>query len=119
MDRRAFVIVLASAAFTMVSSAFGQGAPAQPAPPPGKGPRWGQQAEKEFRLGRGLGPQLMTEEEWKEHHTKMRTLTGEERDRYRQEIHDKMAERAKEKGITMPPGPRGPGGGPKGRGPSG
>jgi len=60
----------------------------------------------------------MTEEEWKEHQTKMRSLTGEERERYRQEIHDKMAERAKEKGITMPPGPHGPAGGPKGRAPS-
>ena len=60
----------------------------------------------------------MTEEEWKEHQGKMRSLTGEERERYRQEVHDKMVERAKEKGITMPAAPRGPAGGPKGRGPS-
>jgi len=51
--------------------------------PPKKGPRWGQQAEKEFRLGRGLGAQLVTEEEWKEHQRKMGSLTGEERERYR------------------------------------
>jgi hypothetical protein len=118
MDRRAFVIVLTGAAFVVAGSAFGQGAPAQPAPAQKKGPRWGQQADKEFRLGRGLGAQLMTEEEWKEHQTKMRTLNGEERERYRQEVHEKMVERAKEKGITMPAAPRGPAGGPKGRGPS-
>jgi hypothetical protein len=50
----------------------------------------------------------MTEEEWKEHQKKMRSLTGEERERYRQEVHDKMVQRAKEKGITMPAAPRGP-----------
>ena len=108
MDRRAFVIVVTGAAFALVGSAFAQGVPAQPAPAPKKGPRWGQQAEKDFRLGRGLGAQLMTEEEWKEHQKKMRSLTGEERERYRQEVHDKMVQRAKEKGITMPAAPRGP-----------
>jgi hypothetical protein len=88
------------------------GAAAQGGPP-----RWGQDAEKEFRLGRGMGPKLMTEEEWKEHHEKMRTLTGEERERYRRETHEKMRERAKERGIAMPaePGPHGGGmGGPGG-----
>ena len=119
MDRRVFVSVLVGAAFTVASSAFGQGAPAQPPPAPRRGPKWGQQAEKDFHLGRGLAPQLMTEEEWKEHQTKMRSLKGDELQKYRQEVHDKMVERAKEKGITMPAAPHGPGGGPKGRGPSG
>jgi hypothetical protein len=30
--------------------------------------------EKEFYLGKGMGPKLMTDEEWKEHQQKMRTL---------------------------------------------
>ena len=60
----------------------------------------------------------MTEEERKEHQRKMRSLTGEERERYRQEVHDKMVKRPKDKGMTMPAAPHGPAGGPKGRGPS-
>jgi hypothetical protein len=61
-----------------------------------------------------MGAKLMTEEEWKEHQQKMRTLTGEERERYRRETHEKMLERAKERGIAMPaaPGPYGRGAGP-------
>jgi hypothetical protein len=113
MDRRAFVgIVIAGMAATA------GGARAQGGPPPGKGPRWGQQAETELGLGRGVGPKLMTEEEWTQHQAKMRTLTGEERERYRRETHEKMRERAAERGIAMPaePGPYGRGagaGGPK------
>jgi len=60
----------------------------------------------------------MTEEERKEHQRKMRSLTGEERERYRQEVHDKMVKRPKDKGMTMPAAPHGPAGGPKGREPS-
>ena len=60
----------------------------------------------------------MTEEERKEHQRKMRSLTGEERERYRQEVHDKLVKRPKDKGMTMPAAPHGPAGGPKGRGPS-
>jgi hypothetical protein len=97
------------------------GVVAQGGPPPG-GPRWGQDVEKEFKIGRGMGTKLMTEEEWKAHHEKMRTLKGEERDRYRREVHEQMRARAKERGITMPaePGPhgragRGPGGPPPAR----
>ena len=91
------------------------GAAAQGGPPSGGRPRWGQEAEKEFRLGRGLGPKLMTEEQWKEHHAKMQTLTGKERERYRRETHEKMRERAKERGLAMPtePGPQGRRSGPR------
>lgn len=112
MNRRAFVSVVA-----MGMAALATGAAAQGGPPSGRGPRWGQEAEKEFGLGRGLGPKLMTEEEWKEHHAKMQTLTGEERERYRRETHEKMRERAKERGVAMPaePGPQGH----RGSGPSG
>ena len=112
MHRRAFMSVV-----TIGIAGLARGVAAQGSPPPGRGPRWGQEAEKEFGLGRGLGPKLMTEEEWKEHHSKMQTLKGEERERYRRETHDKMRERAKERGVAMPaePGPGGrPGGGPGG-----
>ncbi len=109
MDRRAFLIALTSTC-AVAGSALGQ-----PAASPGTQtrPRWGQQAEKEFRIGRGLAPRLMTEEEWKEHQQKMQQMTAEERERYRQEVHQRMMERARERGITVPPGPRGPAGGPR------
>lgn len=95
MNRRAFLLAM-SAMFATTAGAFAQ-SPAPPAPPPAQRPRWGQQAEKEFRLGRGLAPRLMTEEEWKEHQAKMRAMTPEERKKYRAEVHEKMLERAKEK----------------------
>jgi hypothetical protein len=50
-----------------------------------------------------MAPKLMTEDEWKEHQEKMRTLKGDELTRYRQEVHNKMMERAKERGIAPPP----------------
>jgi hypothetical protein len=106
VDRRAFVSVVTAGIAGIASRAAAQGGPSS-----GGRPRWGQKAEKEFRLGRGLGPKLMTEEEWNEHHEKMRTLTGEDRERYRRDMHEKMRERAKERGIAMPaePGPHGRG----------
>lgn len=72
---------------------------------PGK--QWEKQAEETFYLGRGMGRQLMTQEEWQEHRQKMQTMGPEERATYREEWHKKMIERAKERGITMPemPGP--------------
>ncbi len=81
-------------------------------------PQWQQQAEKSFYLGRGMGRQLMTEEEWQEHWQKMQSMSPEARQQYREEWHKKMVERARERGITMPetPGPHGPG---KGMGPGG
>lgn len=71
---------------------------------------WEEQAEKNLGLGKGLGRQLMTEEEWREHHRKMQSMNAEEREQYRKEVHQKMMERARERGITIPetPGPRGP-----------
>jgi hypothetical protein len=109
VDRRSFVSVVTAGIVAVASGAAAQGGP----PPGGRPQRWGQDAEKEFRLGRGMGPKLMTEEEWKAHHEKMRTLTGEERERYRRETHETMRARAKERGIAMPPepSPHGPGGG--------
>jgi hypothetical protein len=73
--------------------------------------QWDRQAEENFRLGRGMGRQLMTEKEWQEHRQKMQSMSPEERQKYREEWHTKMVERARERGITLPetPGPHGPG----------
>lgn len=117
MKRRVFLTTLGGGILAM-TTAWAQGpAPGSAPAPKGRGPRWGQDAEKTFGMGRGVGPKLMTEEEWKEHQARMRTMTPAERQTYREETHAKMLERAKEKGITMPPGPMpgGPGGGPGGK----
>jgi len=112
MGRRGFVIGVAAAAVSLLA---GKGIAQGPPAGKGRGPRWDQEAEQSFRMGRGTGRKLMTEDEWKEHRAKMRGMTPEERSRYREETHKQMMERAKEKGITVPetPGPRGP----KGPGP--
>jgi len=68
------------------------------------------------------GWELMTEEERLQHREKMRTMTTEEeRNRYRQEHHEKMQERAKQQGVELPAGPmpHGKGMGPMGPGPKG
>lgn len=85
---------------------------------------WEREAEETFRLGRGTGRRLMTQEEWRNHQRDMKRLNEKERERYREQWHEKMMERAREKNIKMPdsPGPhpgRGPvggSGGSKGRG---
>lgn len=54
------------------------------------------------------GWELMTPEERVEHRNKMRNFaTVEERDAYRREHHKRMAERAKERGVTLPEPPSG------------
>lgn len=61
------------------------------------------------------GWQLMTQQERNEYQTKMRSLkTAEERERYREQHHKQMQERAKARGVTLPdmPGPHGKGMGP-------
>ncbi|MFQ5846690.1 MAG: hypothetical protein ACE5IQ_03340 [Candidatus Methylomirabilales bacterium] len=70
-------------------------------------PQWGRQAEDTFGLGRGMGRRLMSREEWQAHRQTMQRLSPEERQRYREQWHEKMVERARERGITMPetPGP--------------
>ena len=108
LRRRTFIALVGSSVLAAAGGAVAQSAS------PGRPPGWAANAEREFRLGAGMGPRLMTEEEWTEHQAKMRTLTGPERDTYRREIHDKMVARAKERGIDMPM--TGPGAGP-GRGP--
>lgn len=63
------------------------------------------------------GRQLMTPDERREYHQKMRNLkTKEERQAFRQEHHQQMQARAKEKGVTLPDAPP-PRGGGRGMGP--
>lgn len=58
------------------------------------------------------GSQLMTRQERAEYRAKMRSLkTNEEREAFRMEHHQKMQERAKEKGKTLPDMPPAQGGG--------
>lgn len=64
------------------------------------------------------GYQLMTEQERNEYRQQMRAATtADERERMRAEHHERMKERAKERGITLPDEPpmrgqgRGPGAG--------
>lgn len=61
------------------------------------------QAREQERV---YGWQLMTPEERAEHRAKMRSLKApEEREAYRREHHEKMKERAKEKGVVLPDEP--------------
>jgi hypothetical protein len=69
------------------------------------------------------GSQIMTPQERAEHRAKMRAAkTVEEREKIRKEHHDRMVQRAKERGITLPEEPpmggagMGPGGGMMGPG---
>ncbi|MFO7603135.1 MAG: hypothetical protein R6X06_04885 [Gammaproteobacteria bacterium] len=49
------------------------------------------------------GWQLMSEQERAEHRAKMQSMkTAEERERFRYEHHQKMEQRAKERGVTLP-----------------
>jgi len=76
------------------------------------------QTQKEEQI---YGSQLMTQEERAEYQAKMRAAkTAEEREQIRNEHHEQMKIRAKEKGVTLPDEPpaRGRGMGPgKGMGP--
>ena len=69
------------------------------------------------------GSQLMTPQERRTHRSKMRAAkTAEEREQIRKEQHERMKERAKERGVTLPDEPlmggagMGPGGGGMGPG---
>jgi len=66
------------------------------------------------------GSQLMTQQERNEYRNRMRAAkTAQERERIRNEHHEQMQVRAKERGVTLPDAPpanRGPGMGPGGGG---
>lgn len=58
------------------------------------------------------GSQLMTQQERNEYRTKMRAAkTAEEREQIRKEHHERMKERAKAQGLTLPDEPPARGGG--------
>jgi hypothetical protein len=57
------------------------------------------------------GRQLMTQEEIREHQRSMRTLQGAEREAYRQQHHERMMLRARERGVELPDSPPAAGGG--------
>ena len=53
------------------------------------------------------GSELMTQQERQEHRSKMQSMSGnEEREEYRMQHHEKMMERAKEKGVRLPERPQ-------------
>ena len=69
---------------------------------------------------RAYGWQVMTEQERMEYQQQMRALsTEQERQQFREEHHKAMQERAKERGVTLPDEPIGPGPGGGGMGPGG
>lgn len=56
------------------------------------------------------GWELMTPQEREQHRDKIRSMkTEQEREAYRQQHHEEMQKRAREKGITLPDQPRGQG----------
>jgi len=62
-----------------------------------------------------LGKELMTEQERAEHHARMKAAkTQEERDQLRKEQHERMKQRAKERGLSIPDEPPEKSGGKKG-----
>jgi hypothetical protein len=80
-----------------------------------------QQVQKQEQI---YGSQLMTQQERVEYRARMRAAkTAEEREQVRLEHHERMKERAKQRGVTLPDAPpargggMGPGGG--GMGPGG
>ena len=67
------------------------------------------QEQKNERI---FGSQLMTSQERIEHRSRMRAAkTAEEREQIRREHHERMKERAKERGVTLPDEPPARGGG--------
>jgi hypothetical protein len=60
---------------------------------------WSQQAEETFFLTRGMGEQLMTQEEWANHQRQMQNMDEKEKENYRIETHGKLMERAQERGL--------------------
>lgn len=71
-----------------------------------------QQQPKAQKLEEVYGSQLMTRKERSEHRAKMRAAkTSEEREQIRKEHHERMKERARERGVTLPDDPPARGGG--------
>jgi hypothetical protein len=85
--------------------------------PGGRGPRGKGSAARGEGRGQGRGRNLMTPEEREQFRKEMRSkTTDEERAQLRKENHEKMRERARERGIELPAEPRQRGGGGRGQG---
>jgi hypothetical protein len=83
----------------------------------GRGPRGKGSAARGEGRGQGRGRNLMTPEEREQFRKEMRSkTTDEERAQLRKENHEKMRERARERGIELPAEPRQRGGGGRGQG---
>lgn len=67
--------------------------------------RWMEQAEKTFGLSRGMGDQLMTREEWRNHERAMQGMSSRERKTYRNEWHNMFQHRASRRGLAVPDSP--------------
>ena len=129
MTRTALTGTLAAALLAATLGTAAAQAQQAPSPPPDQQTRPQAQKPKQERI---YGSQMMTREERDEYRRQMRAAkTPEERAQLRKDHHDRMVERAKERGITLPDQPpanrpRGPGmgggmgpGGPGGMGPGG
>ncbi|MBI5491585.1 MAG: hypothetical protein HY893_01495 [Deltaproteobacteria bacterium] len=64
--------------------------------------RWDKLVEKSFGLPRGLGIKLMTEEKWEEQKKIMFRMSRQERQEYKNSMHQKLVEAANEKGLAVP-----------------
>ncbi len=67
--------------------------------------RWMEEAEKTFGLSRGMGSQLMTREEWRNHQRTMQGMSPGERKTYRNEWHNMLQHRASRRGLAVPDSP--------------
>lgn len=98
---------------------LGIAAPQRRGPGAGPGYGWGDgpRAGGPGRHGHGGYAQLFTDAERDQFRDRMHSAqTVEERQKIRDEMRGAAEARAKEKGLTLPPGPRGPGYGPGGPG---
>lgn len=106
MDKRAFVVAVAVALLLPAPVVIAQDKTQDKAQP-----------RQTIRDRDIYGYQMMTPQERNAFRAKMRAAkTAEERERIRAEHHERMKERAKERGVTLPDKPRvpagkGPGGG--------
>lgn len=70
----------------------------------------GERMQEQMRDQQIYGSEMMTPEERQEYRDRMRNATSaEEREQVRAEHHERMAERAQERGVDLPPAPPGQG----------
>lgn len=74
----------------------------QTSPGTKSGANWSMQAEESFYLNSGMAERLMTQDEWQKYSQKMQGMKADEREEFRREMHSKMMDRAREKGLQVP-----------------